>query len=153
VTDHDFDSAGPADIAVGLKGLRTFKVVDDQLASVVVAGHWAKGACIATCMSNPNDPTHEVPAKGCSCGIYAANSLTALFRQFREEARQIICVIAAEGPTVTGQTGLRTAAARIVAWWAAEPDGPEAAVCARECPGARRFYDAEFMARIYRLGG
>ncbi len=64
-------------------------------------------------------------------------------------------MIAAEGLTVSGETGLRTAAARIVAYWCAESNWSpsEADVCADQCPGARRFYDARVMARMYGLHG
>ena len=63
-------------------------------------------------------------------------------------------MIAPEGTTVTGATGSRTAAARVVAYWCAEPDRSpaEADFCAHQCPGARRFYDLNLMARLYGLG-
>jgi hypothetical protein len=52
--------------------------------------------------------------------------------------------------------GLRTARARVVAYWCAEkPDHRtliEADVCAEQCPGARRYYDRDLMARLYGLG-
>jgi hypothetical protein len=151
---HDFDSLGMADLAVALYALRTFRVVDGRLASVVAgAGHWADGVCEAVCTRHPDDPTHEAPADGCTCGIYGTHSLAALSRQYGKQACRIVAVIAPEGPTVTGSTGLRTAFARIVAYWCAEPDRSpsEGDVCVEQCPGARRFYDLNVMARLYGL--
>jgi hypothetical protein len=54
---------------------------------------------------------------------------------------------------VIGATGLRTAAARIVAFWAAEPNGSqsEVDVARQQCPGARRYFDVDLMAKLYGL--
>jgi len=148
---HDFDSGGTVDVAVGLYALRTFAIADGKLASVVQgAGHWKDGVCEALCLKGPD---HQAPADGCSCGIHGTHTLEALFAQYGQYARRIVAVIAVEGATVTGATGLRTAAARIAAYWHAEPDRPpsEAEVCAQQCPGARRFYDLDVMTRLYGL--
>lgn len=147
----DYGSGDPVDVAVGVYALRTFAITDGKLSSLVVgAGHWEGGVCTASCVK---DPDHIAPADGCHCGIYGAHTLEALFAQYGQFACRIIAVIAAEGLTVTGATGLRTATARIVAYWCAEPDRSpsEAQVCAKQCPGARRFYDHEVMARLYGL--
>jgi hypothetical protein len=154
--DRDYGSGDPVDLdlAVGLYALRTFRTVDGQLASVVQGtGHWGNGVCEARCLKS-SDADHKVPADDCHCGIYGTHTLEALFAQYGEFACRIVTVIAAEGRTVTGLTGLRTAAARIVAYWCAEPDRSrsEADVCAEQCPGARRFYDLNVMARLYGLG-
>jgi hypothetical protein len=162
---HDFDSLGELDIdiAIGVYALRTFKITKGQLTSVTVSGHhWKDGVCEAECMQAAGqDPTHEAPVEGCSCGIYGTYSLAALRRQFGETGR-IVTVIAAEGRTVTGDTGLRTAAARIVAYWIGEPrigQPPGSGwarldnICAEQCPGARRYYDVDLMAKIYGLEG
>jgi len=149
---HDFDSGGAVDLVVGMYALRTFKIVDGQLSSVAVgAGHWENGVCTAICTRNPD---HVAPEDGCTCGIYGTHTLEGLFNQYGEFACRIIAVIAAEGPTVIGTTGLRTAAARIVAYWCADPDRAQSEVdaCAAQCPGARRFYDLDVMARLYGLG-
>ncbi len=77
---HDFDSYGQADIAVAIYALRTFKIEDGKLSSVVVgAGHWENGVCVAICTKNAD---HEAPADGCNCGIYGTHTLQALFRQY-----------------------------------------------------------------------
>jgi hypothetical protein len=156
--DHDFDSLGELDIEIARYALRTFRVEDGKLSSVVVgAGHWENGVCIAVCTRNPEDPTHEAPAKGCSCGIYATHSVAALFRQYGKQACRIVTVIAPEGRTVTGDTGLRTSAARIVAYWCGEGSPSEADVCAQipNLPDGRRlrrYYNVDVMARMYGLG-
>jgi hypothetical protein len=147
----DYGSGAATDLAVGVYALRTFAVADGKLSSVIQgAGHWDDGVCEARCVK---DPTHEAPADGCKCGIYGTHTLEALFSQYPEHSSRIVAVIAPEGRTVTGPKGLRTAFARIVAYWCAEPDRSpsEADVCAEQCPGARRFYDLNVMARLYGL--
>jgi hypothetical protein len=159
MTDDDYGiDSEPADLEVGRFALRTFAVKDGKLASIIHgAGHWENGACVAQCIATAiADEPHEAPSPGCRCGIYGTLSLAALFSQYREFACRIIAVIAAEGVTYIGSVGLRTAAARVVAYWCAEADNrqpTEADVCAEQCPGARRFYDVDVMARLYGLGG
>jgi hypothetical protein len=65
--------------------------------------------CEAVCTRNPDHA--EPPVDGCSCGIYCTHSLHSLFAQYGEFAARIVCVIAPEGPTLTGDTGMRTNAA------------------------------------------
>jgi hypothetical protein len=158
--DHDFDSLGELDIEIARYALRTFTIQDGQLSSIAVSGHhWENGVCEATCMVHPEDPTHEAPAKGCSCGIYATHSVAALFRQYGKQACKIVVVIAPEGRTVTGDTGMRTAAARIVAYWCGEGATVEAEVCSKQIPDLpdgrhiRRYYNVNTMAQIYGLEG
>jgi hypothetical protein len=60
---------------------------------------------------------HDVPDIDCRCGAYGALSLEDLVAQYAGHSCRIIAVMAAEGPTVIGPRGLRTAFARIVAFW------------------------------------
>jgi hypothetical protein len=150
----DGDPLDGADIAVGVYGLRTFAVVDGQLGSIIKgAGHWQDGVCEAVCLRPTGDDAagHEAPAPQCDCGIYGALTLATLFGQYPECASRIVAVIAAEGVTFLGTVGLRTAAARVVAYWVSEKAVAERKVCAEGCPNARRFYDLDVMAKVYGL--
>jgi hypothetical protein len=147
----DYGSGEPVDIQIDVYGLRTFTVSGGQLGSIVKgAGHWKGGVCTARCLMTE----HKPPADECACGIYACHSLRGLFGQYSEFASRIVAVIVAEGDTVVGDMGLRTSAARIVAYWCA--DGQPAAVlrvCAEQCPDARRFRSLKLMTRMFGLGG
>lgn len=142
----------PTDVEVGIYALRTFKIYPrNQLGSIVQSvGHWHDGVCVARCTIN-HDPDHQPPAERCSCGIYAFFGVEELMSQYGDCARHIVAVIAAEGLTTIGTKGLKTAAARVVAYWC--DTGERAAVCEKCCPGARRFYDRDVMARVYGLNG
>jgi hypothetical protein len=158
--DYGIDSE-PVDIEVNRYALRTFAIEDGKLASIVKGGgHWENGKCIAKCLDllrSDDDPheAHEAPAPGCHCGIYGTLTLAALFTQYPQFAARIIAVIATEGTTYIGSVGLRTAAARVEAYWVADLDDSarEVAVCAAQCPEARRYYDVELMAQLYGLAG
>jgi hypothetical protein len=159
MSDEYGTGSDPLDIIIGVHGLRTFIVsADGKLSSVTQrGGHWEDGVCIARCLAytsdDPDNP-HVAPEKDCRCGIYATLSLEVLFSQYPEPASRIVTVIAAEGKTRLGTVGLRTAAARVVAYWVADPlDHPvEAKACADQLPGARRFFNMAMMARMYELG-
>jgi hypothetical protein len=149
----DFGSGTPEPV-VGMYGLRTFKITDGRLSSVVAGtGHWEDGVCEAVCTRNPDH--QEPPVDGCSCGIYCTHSLAALFAQYSAQAQRIVCVIAPEGPTLSGDTGMRTNAARIVACWCGEPNWrivpSEREVCRKDAPGARQYYDLRLMVKLYGL--
>ena len=151
--EDDYGNSDLVEPAVGIYALRTFVIRDGQLDSVVQkgGGHWNDGVCEAQCVGGD----HEAPAPDCRCGIYGALSLAVLYRQYPQETSHIVAVIAAEGRTMMGTVGLRTSAARVVAWWCAEPtDGHlgDAAVCTQQCPDARRFHDVDVMARLYHMG-
>lgn len=75
---------------------------------------WLDGTCIATCGQHKE---HLVPNEKCSCGIYGSLSYADLLVQYREEARRLVTVIAAEGRTIIGPRGLRTERAKVVAYW------------------------------------
>lgn len=110
------------DLEVGRVALRTFKIEDDHLWPVAFKNDdWADGTCVARCVYYDEEDSsttyHEAPKLGCSCGIYGTLSLSHLFDQWRVLTQQLVCVIAAEGNTVMGDKGLRTSAARVLAYW------------------------------------
>jgi hypothetical protein len=163
MSDDDYGiNSEPVDIEVNRYALRTFSIRDGKLASIVVhgsgSGHWENGVCIAECILTAvtdTDEPHEAPAVGCHCGVYGTLSLAALFDQYSQYASRIVAVIETEGTTYIGSVGLRTAAARVVAYWVADLDDSarEVAVCAAQCPDARQFYSLDLMARLYGLAG
>ncbi len=87
--------------------------------SYMKRGDWEDGTCKAVCHTygpRGSKEPHEAPDKDCSCGIYGSLSYVDLLSQFRPEAYFIVAVIAAEGKTIIGDRGLRTAFARVVAY-------------------------------------
>lgn len=173
--EPDVDKKKPApvgiapDIEIGRYALRTFKITDEGLGSVVKKFTWKNGVAIATCMADKN--CKSPPGDGCACGIYGTLDLPALVRQYEHESRKCVAVIAAEGTTVIGNTGLRTAAARIVAYWCRreataggariESNGPLQLEVSRplslrkffaeQCPDAQHFEAMEQMLAAYGL--
>ena len=137
-----------SDIQVALYAWRTFVIRDGKPESIIQRGdHWTDGVCVAHCLAHPD---HVAPEADCRCGIYGALTLRALQQQYQQFTCRIVTVIAAEGKTMLGTIGLRTAAARVVAYWCAE-GREDAAICAQQFGGARRFFDAVVMARLYRM--
>lgn len=138
-------------IEIGRYALRTFDVVSSPdgpwMSSVGVTGrHWHGGVCEAICMAGNR---HASPHEGCSCGIYGTLSLGALRRQYPDHANDLVAVMAAEGDTIIGGTGLQTAYARIVAYWA-----PRAKICEiahSEFPNAEHFVSLNMMLGAYNL--
>jgi hypothetical protein len=131
--------------------LRTFMVdqVDHTLRSVSQSGsHWHNGACVAECLAYRRpEVEHEPPAEGCHCGVYATLDLASLVTQY-SAARRLICVIAAEGQTIIGDRGLRTAVARVVGYWCSPHVRP---ACVRELGDARYFDELDTMLTRYGL--
>lgn len=105
------------DVEVGRVAVRTFNLNETgELCAVARgAGFWLTGTCEATCHYTDGD--HQVPVENCRCGIYACLTVDKLREQYRTQAAHIIAVVAAEGRTILGPVGLRTARARIVAYW------------------------------------
>jgi hypothetical protein len=142
------------DLEVGRYGLRTFRV--DRNARVLLPvlredrDAWAGGVCVARCARGHS---HSPPAEDCGCGIYAATSLGSLLGQYPRQASNVVAVIAAEGPTIIGSSGLRTSAARIVAYWCHPSPrlGTARAVFARHCPDAKAYDDCEGLLAAYHL--
>jgi hypothetical protein len=171
----DFGDGDP-ELMIGLYALRTFvvtpfaftdedavnlaedlcdddKMIRPRLSSLADSGaHWKDGCCIARCRVNAD---HVAPAKNCKCGIYATNTVAALFGQYANQASKLVSVIATQGQTVKGEVGLKTSAARIVAYWIGDPDldgsSREAEVCKTDAPGARRFFDLHLMLKLFGL--
>ena len=127
------------DIEVGRYALRTFKCDNNHLWPVAIAvDAWKDGTCTATCEAGsravswgtpvvggriqPSEGAHEAPQMGCNCGIYGTLSLKHLSDQWYDFTEKLVCVIAAEGSTILGSKGLRTARARVVAYWSDEAE-------------------------------
>jgi hypothetical protein len=146
---HRGDFGSPdVDFAVGIHALRTFGLYEGKLGSVVQGvGHWENGECVARCLVSSE---HAPPHVGCNCGIYGFFSVEELFEQYVEFACHVVGVIAVKGLTTIGTKGLKTAAARVVAYWCSDD---EAQHCRDSLPGARRFFDLKVMARMYGLNG
>lgn len=136
------------DIEVGRYALRTFQGTysGGELRSLFQDHTWDNGVAIAKCLKNKSkpkvvnwggddifpvpEPEHDAPDENCECGLYGTLTLDHLLRDYRDRAAKCVVVFAAEGVTFIGNRGLRTAAARIVAYWtappvAAVPDGPD----------------------------
>ncbi len=133
-----------------------------QLSWVNEDGSGPGGICTAVCTAPvPEDGEgHTPPDPDCHCGVYSATSLHSLRAQqgLAEYAALIVAVIATEGPAEYGPTGMRTTRGTVVAFWVREPDSrhPEhagdAALCARQFTGARRYFNDEMMASVHRVG-
>lgn len=116
-----------------------------ELASVGVPGsHWARGECVAACLGlfalwgvmNTPVLAHPAPQEDCHCGLYGTLTLQSLQVQYPQYAARIVTVIAAEGQTIIGDTGLRTERARVVAYWCQDD---LSVVAARQFVDAMRF--------------
>ena len=136
------------DIEIGRYALRTFDTSKGKLGSLYKAHSWEGGVAVAECkqVEHPCDPA-SIPGDDCSCGLYGTLTLRQLDHDYGAKARNCVAVIAAEGPTIIGDKGLRTSAARIVAYWCAEDDF--AKVFGRECPDARHFAEIPEMLEAY----
>ncbi|MCA2338803.1 hypothetical protein [Mycobacterium avium] len=158
---HSAGTDEEADIEVARYAVRTFTVdrrrgvltpvsIAPHLSSIGVDGRavWENGACEARCAHGYD---HTAPDDTCSCGIYGATTLGSLRRQFPDLAAAIVAVIAAEGPTIIGSAGLRTSAARVVAYWC--HPGPvfddARSVFAQQCRQAQNFDDLGAMLAAY----
>ncbi|WP_157185984.1 hypothetical protein [Mycobacterium canetti] len=141
------------DVEVARYALRTFRIDYERgvLKSVAVEGdHWTRGVCEAVC-AHPCWPVypvdHKAPEVACRCGIYGCLTLDDLVRQWSEFCRDIVAVIAVEGTTIIGYTGLRTEAARIVAYWT--PLDTIRQICTQTCTGAIYFRSINKMLTAY----
>lgn len=149
------------DIEVARYALRTFNVKDGRLMPVAMAvDAWKGGVCQAECVPNPwtmtapwlvvvpvPDPNHDAPAEGCHCGIYGCLTIDRLVKQYPLQCMEIVAVIAVEGNTIIGEIGLRTQAARIVAYWS--PKREVRKICADTCDGAIGFAKLDDMLAAY----
>jgi hypothetical protein len=105
------------DYEVARRALRTFKIHDNGRLGPVSQGSsddWIGGVCNARCL--PGE-FHPAPYKGCGCGVYGALTAYDLIDQWSRFSSLCIMVFAAEGTTIIGPRGLRTQAARLLAYW------------------------------------
>ena len=140
-------------IEVGLFGVRTFRVTRHGIEPIsfgtpqAMPGPWAGGECIARCRFE----LHPAPAEDCNCGIHASTDLESLRSHYPQFATRVVAVIAAEGTTVLGDRGFRTAAARVVAYWCSPAYPETVSLLAGHVGGASVFTDLEEMLHTYRI--
>ncbi|WP_094359988.1 hypothetical protein [Mycobacterium marinum] len=160
------------DIEIARYALRTFKVDlspggTRALESISIPGHhWVDGVCIAQCLRKefhakfgfyltaedsedvgPHTSPPESLNTKCDCGIYDMHTANNLVAEYPRNSSRLVTVIAAEGNTLIGEVGLRTAAARIVACWS--PEREVRRICADTCGGAKVFTDLDAMLAAY----
>jgi hypothetical protein len=139
------------DLEVGRYALRTFHVPygSTQLDSVAQTtyGSWLGGVCEAVCTKY----AHTAPQEHCTCGIYGMLSIQQLFRQYSNNARYSVAVISVEGTTFIGEKGLRTEAARVVAYWCAQmgDQSHHWQAYSHQCPDADIYSDLNTMLTAY----
>lgn len=154
-----------SDIEVGRHALRTFKTFDGTLQSLYRKHTWTDGKAIAKCLRESNGlrlqlwggeevnvppPCESSPNEECLCGLYGTLTLEQLIREYGASTiTGGVAVIAAEGPTIIGSKGLRTSAARIVAYWLGVQG--DHGVYARHAPEAKRYTDMTEMLADYNL--
>jgi hypothetical protein len=93
--------------------VRTFRVAGDgALYAVHGPQRWVEGWNIATCRRGRE---HAAPAQGCACGFYAYAH--PAFTRRQPTARQVLAVVAAQGPMEVGTRGARVGQARVEAIW------------------------------------
>lgn len=161
------------DVEIGRYALRTFRTNAGRLQTVAWEewieafeetmngswnGGWCNGTCEAQCLRmagiltglHPLHRTagHSPPHRGCTCGIYGTVNLSSLLRDY-SCAREMVAVIAAEGPTIIGSTGLRTAAARVVAYWVRTRTVGR--ICRRDLGDADEYHSLNKMIKAYGL--
>lgn len=145
------------DIEVARYALRTFKFDSGRLMPIAVpVDAWKGGVCEAACLRDQWHPygpmlslfgiefdaldrprDHEAPADNCDCGIYGCLTIERLKQQYPFECMDLVTVIAVEGNTIIGDVGLRTQAARVVAYWS--PKKGVRRICADTCDTATEF--------------
>ncbi|KAA8887043.1 hypothetical protein F3087_19175 [Nocardia colli] len=131
-----------AEPLVGVYGLRTFTLDRGTLRPVFDwngSTAWGDGTCIAECNRGER---HQVPADGCTCGVYSFRDLNRLRQQYSQSAA-IVGVVALEGRVVEGVSGWRAQAARLVALWERTPG------VVHGLPGVKRCGQLEDMVRAY----
>lgn len=130
------------DIEIARYGLRTFNLSSGMLRSVFKSYTWEGGVCVAQCLADRPCGSKDIPNEKCGCGIYATTTLDSLLSQYRTATQECVTVIAAEGTTIIGDRGMRTAAARIVAYWC-RPHHED--LLRAQCPEAEHFPDPNDM--------
>jgi hypothetical protein len=114
---------------------------------------WVTRCSTRSTPSSPGSSATPISTGTRSCGVYGFYTIDHLLTQYPDHACRIVAVITIRGRILLDNKGLRATAARVVAYWCAEDAEAEAAVCANDCPGARRFYDRDVMTQMYELTG
>jgi hypothetical protein len=136
------------EVEVGRYALRSFDLGQGTLGSLFKRGHsWENGVAIAKCLAD--NPCAEPPTQDCKCGLYGTLTLDQLCIEYANRARYAVAVFAAQGRTFLGTKGLRTAAARVVAYWCESPRQKKVlSTCA---PQATHFADITEMLAAYKF--
>ena len=127
-----------SEIEVGRYALRTFNLWRGGLYSLFQETQWSGGTAIAECLISPGGKLamtwgstpavryeypemkcKSAPGENCACGLYGTLGVDQLVYEYSAYAGGSMAVFAAEGTSYIGSRGLRTAAARVVAYWAA----------------------------------
>lgn len=147
------------DIEVGRYALRTFRPLHDGLYSLYFPQRWDNGTTVARCYvgyDGSDDSAAQrysyhgdVPHEHCRCGVYGTLSLDQVAMEYYPMSARLIAVIAAEGVSYVGTKGLRTSAARIVAYWHHPDDLSVERSCQRSCPDAVSYSDIHEMLKDY----
>ncbi|HEY2770921.1 MAG TPA: hypothetical protein VGI87_10145 [Solirubrobacteraceae bacterium] len=105
--------AGAPDLAWPVVGFRQWRLVGGVLKSMFVAGDWLEAEQRARCYAGRHDDA-EVPAKECSCGIYAYYDQVP--RMASAGTRELVAgVVVLWGQIELHATGMRAEHARLVA--------------------------------------
>lgn len=105
----DTDLAGVGDVRM----VRTFRIgPDGELFPVNSAEAWTDGWNTAICARGH---PHAVPDPDCRCGFYAYSDPAYVLGQ--PPGRQVVAVVAANGPMEVGSRGARLGRARVEAVW------------------------------------
>jgi hypothetical protein len=113
MTSSPSASAGAPDLAWPVIGFRQWRLVGGVLKSMFVAGDWLAAEQHARCYAGRHDGT-VVPAKECSCGIYAYYDPVP--RMASAGTRELVAgVIVLWGQLELHPTGMRGEHARLVA--------------------------------------
>lgn len=128
--------------------VRTFRVgPDGELFPVNSAEAWTEGWNTAVC-SRGHD--HAVPDQDCRCGFYAYCDPAYVLGQ--PPGRQVVAVVAANGPMEVGTRGARVQRARVVALWlGSRVTARLAAAVQRRYPSVRIYRNRTQMTACYPL--
>lgn len=106
-------AAGAPDLAWPIVGFRQWRLVDGVLKSMFVAGDWLDAEQHARCYAGCHGDW-EIPAKFCSCGIYAYYDPVP--RMASAGTRELVAgVVVLWGQIELHATGMRAEHARLVA--------------------------------------
>lgn len=117
---------------------------------------WITGTCVARCYAaqgytpscDVSWGNHLPPSEKCKCGIYATLSLNHLQEQYPEQTSNVVAIVAAEGQTIIGTKGFRTARATVVAYWC---DDSVRDMCKKQFQEAQEYGDVLEMVKDFNL--